>query len=260
MAGIGLDLEDRVIVVTGAARGMGELYARELLAAGARVVATDVTGLDAVEDAASQSGGEDRLLVRQADVSSRADTDALAAAALDAWGHIDGLVNNAAMYAGLTRLPGHELPESEWDRVMDVNVKGVWNATSSVLPAMRSAGAGKVVNISSSVILKGTPNFLHYVASKGAVWAMTRSLARENGAFGVHVNSVTPGLVSNEATKGNWEEDRFTQFVAARVAERAVQREMVPSDLVGAVLFLLSPASDFITGQNINVDGGADFY
>lgn len=260
MAGNELNLKDRVVVVTGAARGMGELYSRALLAAGCCVVAADVIAAEAVQAAAEDLGATERLLVRQADVSSRSETDALAAAALERWGRIDGLVNNAALYAGLTRVPGHELPEDEWDRVMDVNVKGVWNATSSVLPAMRSAGSGKIVNISSTVILKGTPNFLHYVASKGAVWAMTRSLARENGAFGVHVNSVTPGLVSNEATKGNWEEGRFKQFVAARVAERSIQREMLPSDLVGAVLFLLSPASDFITGQNLNVDGGADFY
>lgn len=254
------ELQDSVVVVTGASRGMGALYATELIRSGARVAAVDVRALDDLSTAVASAGGTDRLLAREANVASRADMVAVASAVLERWGRIDGLVNNAAMYAGLTRVPADELPEDEWDAVMAVNVKGVWNTTSAVLPAMRAAGGGAIVNISSSVILKGSPNFLHYVASKGAVWAMTRALARENGSFGIRVNSITPGLVSNEATRGNWDEERFARLTADRAAERAIRREMVPEDLVGAVMFLLSPASEFVTGQNLNVDGGADFY
>lgn len=251
---------DRVVIVTGAARGMGLAYSRALIEAQARVVAVDVAGCDALVEEGAAAGFAGRIMARPGDVGDRSAVAALVAEVLDRWGRIDGLVNNAALYAGLTRVPADQLPEDEWDRVMRVNVNGVWNAVSAVLPAMREQQQGKIVNISSSTILKGSPNFLHYVASKGAVWAMTRSLARENGSHGIQVNSITPGLVSNAATRASRQPEELDRLLAARAAERALGREMQPEDLVGAVLFLLSPASDFITGQNLNVDGGADFY
>lgn len=258
--GVSWDLTDRVIVVTGAARGIGLAYARAVIGSGARLVAVDLAGCDRLLDEGVDASAADRVIASALDVGDRSAVARLIAEVVGRWGTVDGLVNNAALYAGLTRVPADQLPEDEWDRVLRVNVTGVWNAVSAVLPAMRRQQQGSIVNISSSTILKGSANFLHYVASKGAVWAMTRSLARENGRFGIRVNSVTPGLVSNEGTRSGREPEEVDRLLAVRAQERALAREMSSEDLVGAVMFLLSPASDFMTGQNLNVDGGADFY
>jgi NAD(P)-dependent dehydrogenase (short-subunit alcohol dehydrogenase family) len=251
------DMIGRVVVVTGAARGIGAGYALAFAAAGCRVVLADVAPTDRTAEQVRAAGAE--CVAVHADLGSRAAADAMAAAALDAWGRIDVLVNNAARYAGLFRGPLEDIPAQEWDDVMAVNVRGVWNATAAVLPAMRSQGAGSIVNISSGTVLKGTPNALHYVASKGAVLAMTRAVAREVGGAGIRVNCVTPGLVSNEASREGREAE-FAERAAARTRERSLPREMHEEDLVGAVLFLASDASGFITGQNLNVDGGTVFY
>ena len=251
------DLTGKVVIVTGAARGIGAEYALAFAARGCRVVIADVAPSEATAAKIRAAGGE--CVSVHADLSSRADADAMAAAATDAWGRIDVLVNNAARYAGLYRGPLEDIPPQEWDDVMAVNVRGVWNATSAVLPAMRSQGSGSIVNISSSTVLKGTAGALHYVASKGAVLAMTRAAAREVGGAGIRVNCVTPGLVSNEASREGREAE-FAERTAQRTRERSLPREMHEDDLVGAVLFLSSDFSGFITGQNINVDGGTIFY
>ena len=251
------DLVDDVVIVTGAARGIGAEYAVAFAARGCRVVVADVAPTDVTAERVRAAGGE--CLTVTADLSSRSAAEAMAVAATARWGRIDVLVNNAARYAGLFRGPLEDIPQQEWDDVMAVNVRGVWNATAAVLPAMRSQGSGSIVNISSGTVLKGTPGALHYVASKGAVLAMTRAVAREVGSAGIRVNCVTPGLVSNAASREGREEE-FAERVAARTRERSLPREMREEDLVGAVLFLASDASGFVTGQNLNVDGGTVFY
>lgn len=251
------DLSGKVVVVTGAARGIGAQYAVAFADRGCRVLLADVVASDRTLEQVRAAGADAAAV--QADLRSRADAEAMAAAARERWGRVDVLVNNAARYAGLYRGPLEDIPLLEWDDVMAVNVRGVWNATAAVLPAMRAQGAGAIVNVSSGTVLKGTPGALHYVASKGAVLAMTRAVAREVGAAGIRVNCVTPGLVSNEASRQGREQE-FGARSAQRAQERSLPREMLEQDLVGAVLFLASDASGFVTGQNLNVDGGAVFY
>ncbi|MEX2288990.1 MAG: glucose 1-dehydrogenase [Mycobacteriales bacterium] len=252
-----VDLSGKVVVVTGAARGIGAEYAGAFARCGARLLLVDRSAAGGTLAQVREAGAEGHAV--EGDVSSREQADAMAAVALEHWGRIDVLVNNAARYAGLYRGPLEDIPTQEWDDVMAVNVRGVWNATAAVLPAMRRQAGGAIVNIGSGTALKGTPGALHYVASKGAVLAMTRAMARELGASGIRVNCVTPGLVSNEASREGREEE-FAARSAQRAQERSLPREMLPQDLVGAVLFLASEASGFVTGQNLTVDGGAVFY
>ena len=251
------DMPGKVVIVTGAARGIGAEYALAFAAHGCRVLVADVASTDEISERVGATGAD--CVSVHADLSSRVDAEAMAAAAMDRWGRVDVLVNNAARYAGLYRGPLEGIPPQEWDDVMAVNVRGVWNATAAVLPPMRAQASGAIVNISSGTVLKGTAGALHYVASKGAVLAMTRATAREVGGAGIRVNCVTPGLVSNEASREGREAE-FAERAAQRTQERSLPREMHEEDLVGAVLFLASDASGFITGQNLNVDGGTVFY
>ncbi|MEQ3549843.1 SDR family oxidoreductase [Pseudonocardia nematodicida] len=247
---------DQVVIVTGAARGIGAEYAHAFAQEGARVLVADVS--DGEDTAAkARSLGVDAAWVRT-DVRLRSEADAMVAAALQRWGRVDVLVNNAARYAGLYRGPLESIPPQEWDDVMAVNVRGVWNTTAAVLPSMRAAGSGAIVNIASTTALKGTAHNLHYVASKGAVLAATRAIAREVGPHGIRVNCVTPGLVDNEASREG-QEDTFDIRAADRARERSLARDMHPVDVVGAVLFLASEAGAFISGQQLTVDGGGIF-
>lgn len=249
-----MSLHDKVVVITGAARGIGAEYAEAFARRGARLVVADIVDPVATAQRARDCGVEALSVVT--DVRSRDQADAMVAAAVERWGRVDVLVNNAARYAGLYRGPLQDIPAGEWDDVMAVNVRGEWNASSAVLGAMSRRQSGAIINISSTTALKGTPGNLHYVASKGAVTAMTRAMARELGRFSIRVNCVTPGLVDNEASREGHEE-AFAARAVARVQERSLSRDMFPSDLVGAVLFLASDESAFITGQSLTVDGGA---
>lgn len=249
-------LAGRVAIVTGAARGIGAVYARAFATHGADVVIADLLdspGEALARDLRSVREGARALFVR-ADVTSEADTVRMARAAVEAFGRIDILVNNAAVYLDLERKrPFDEVTVEEWDRVLAVNVRGAWQCVKAVTPAMRRQGYGKIINISSVVAYVGTPGFVHYVTSKAAVIGLTRALARELGDSGISVNAIAPGLVSNEASA------RLNppEYLAQAVQARAIRRAMVPEDLVGAVLFLASPESDFVTGQTFVVDGGA---
>lgn len=247
-------LTGRTAIITGAATGIGVIYAQAFLAEGVNVVLADVRTAEG--EAAAQrlnaEGAASAIFVKT-DVTSEAETARLAQAALDAFGSIDILVNNAAIYMALERKqPFNEISSAEWDTVMAVNVKGVWQCTRAVYPSMRERGYGKVVNIASVVAETGAAGFAHYVASKAAVIGLTRALARELGPAHITVNAVSPGLVSNEASK----QLNPTGYLSEAAKARALQREMEPHDLVGAVLFLSSPESDFITGQTFVVDGG----
>jgi NAD(P)-dependent dehydrogenase (short-subunit alcohol dehydrogenase family) len=247
-------LQNRVCLITGGAAGIGFAYARRFLAEGARVVIADVVD---PAPAAKALESSDRVLARQADVADAAAMRALAEAAVARFGRIDVLVNNAAVFATLRPQPFDEIPESEWARVMAVNVTGVWNAVRAVVPAMRAQGGGRIVNVASAIVAKGTALLLHYVASKGAVVAMTRALAREVGPSGITVNAVAPGLILSDTVQANPD---ITGFQAAAIMQaRSLKRDAYPEDVEGAVVFLASDDSAFMSGQTLIVDGGSVF-
>ena len=245
-------LDGQVAIVTGGARNIGAVYAGALAEEGARVVIADV--LDGADAARSvqEAGGE--AVAVEVDVSREDDTLRMARAAIDAFGRIDILVNNAAIYLSINRRPFHEISVEEWDRVTAVNIKGVFLSAKAVLPAMREQGGGRIINISSNTVMAGTPNFLHYVASKAALIGMTRSMARELGTYGINVNAIAPGLVEHEG------QTVPAEISASRVDARSIKRRQEPGDLTGAVLYLASPDSDFVTGQTLVVDGGDIVY
>ena len=243
------------VIVTGGAKGIGAVYARAFAAEGANVAVADILeheGEALAKELGSQ--GDSKALFVRADVTDDKSVDQMARRAADGLGGVDILVNNAAIYFELgAKKPFDEISVEEWERVMTVNVRGIWHCTKAVSPYMKQQGYGKIVNISSVVAYVGATGFAHYVASKAAVIGLTRALARELGSHNVTVNAVAPGLVSNEATRQINVEDYIEQ--AAKT--RSVQRAMASEDLVGAVLFLSSPDSDFISGQTYIVDGGA---
>ncbi|MGV9800396.1 SDR family NAD(P)-dependent oxidoreductase [Mycobacterium sp. NPDC003449] len=254
-----VDLTGDVVIVTGAAGDIGTEYVCALVAAGADVVATDVaaaegTGQDLAQRATEIGPG--KAIFRAGDVTSDADLADIVALAVDRFGGLDALVNNAAVYRGLgPKRPLGELSTDDWDTVLRVNVRGTWQAIKSAVPAFVERGGGRVVNISSTVARAGVPGFAHYVASKAAVDGLTRAAAKELGKHNIRVNGVAPGLVSDSAT-----EAINPDGYAARSAQtRALAREMTPEDLVGAVLWLAGRASGFVTGQTILVDGGQVF-
>ena len=245
-------LDGKVAIVTGGARNIGAVYARALAAEGARVVIADVLDGAAAAADITEAGGE--AVPVEVDVSREDDTLRMAAAAVDAFGRIDILVNNAAIYLSINRRPFYEISAEEWDRVTAVNIKGVFLCAKAVLPAMRELGGGRIINISSNTAIAGTPNFLHYVASKSALLGMTRSMARELGAYGISVNAIAPGLVEHEG------QTVPPELSASRVSARSIQRRQTPEDLTGAVLYLAASDSDFVTGLTLVVDGGDVLY
>ena len=243
-------LADRVAIVTGGAQGIGRAIAQRLHEEGATVVIADLQGHEA---AAAELDG---LGVR-VDVSQEADAKALAEAVLAKYGRIDALVNNAGIYSSLVPKPFEQIEVEEWRRVYDVNVLGMFLVTRAVMPAMRAAGYGRIVNIASGTPYKGVPFLLHYVTSKGAVVAMTRAVAKEVGADGILVNTVSPGFTMSDGVLANPVQVEKLQEISLQA--RLVQRDQYPSDIVGAVAFFCSPDADFITGQSLVVDGGAYF-
>lgn len=248
-----LDLTDRVIIVTGGAKGIGKVYSQRLIEAGARVVIADIdkAANDELAQAIIKGGGE--AVSQPTDVASPDSTQAMAKAAIDKWGRIDGLINNASLMSALARRAWFDIPVEEWDRVMAVNLRGIFLCCRAVYPQMKSQGGGKIVNISSGRVWEGTPNRLHYTASKAGVIGLTRALAREVGADNIAVNAITPGFTQSETQMAS----TTGAYVGNRAAmNKAFNRPQVPDDLVGAVMFLLSDASNYITGQTLNVDGG----
>jgi NAD(P)-dependent dehydrogenase (short-subunit alcohol dehydrogenase family) len=243
-------LDERVAIVTGAAQGIGRKIAEGLAAEGAHVVVADVRAAGAVADAL---GG----LAVEADVSDLQACERMAQAAIDAYGRIDILVNNAGIYSSLVPTPFDQLSLEEWRRVFDVNVLGMYLATRAVAPFMRAAGAGRIINMASGTPYKGVPLLLHYVASKGAVIAMTRALAKELGAEGVLVNTVAPGFTMSDGVLANPVQVQQLQELSAKA--RVLSRDQYPEDIVGAVVFFAGDDSAFITGQSLVVDGGAYF-
>ena len=245
-----------VVVVTGAARGIGASLATHLAGQGAKVVVADVLVEEGQALAAKlDSDGADAFFHRT-DVVDPASLEAMVSAAVDRFDRVDVLVNNAAIYEGLgAKKSFADISVDDWDKVMGVNAKGAWLATAAVYPWMKAQGYGRVVNIASATVHAGVPFFAHYTASKGAVMAMTRSIAKEVGRDGVTVNAVAPGLVDNESSAAL----NDTSYFPTLERQRAIPRAMTPADLTGAITFLCSPASGFITGQTLVVDGGLVF-
>lgn len=245
-------LEGRVAIVTGSGRGIGAGYAKALAAEGAKVAVTDIIDTTNTVNIIRQAGGE--AIGIHCDVTKPENVTAMVAETVDKFGKLDIIVNNAAIFADLKQRSFLEIDEAEWDRVMQVNTRGVFTCTKAAVNEMKKNGYGKVINIASGTVFKGTPMLLHYVSSKGAQVAFTRALAREVGEFGITVNCIAPGLTMSEHLVG---QDQWTSLKGANTASRALKREEVPEDLLGAVVFFSSADSDFITGQTLVVDGGS---
>lgn len=243
-------LEGKTVIITGACGGIGSAYVSAFGASGANVVAVDLAG---TEDYAADRRLEGLSIIGvDADVSQVADTEAMASAAVDEFGTIDVLVNNAAFFKGVSRSDFEDIDPDEWDTCMAVNVRGPWLCARAVSPAMKKQGSGAIINISSNTVWKGVPQFLHYVTSKSASLGFTRSLARELGDYGITVNNVAPDFIPDDYLRDH--QPGHDDFV---VSQRVIKRTSVPEDMVGIVLFLASPAAEFITGQSFLVNGGA---
>jgi NAD(P)-dependent dehydrogenase (short-subunit alcohol dehydrogenase family) len=236
-------LDGKVAIVTGGARGIGRAIAEGLTAEDAQVVVADLEPPD------------DGI---RADVSDERDVDRLLRETLERHGRIDILVNNAGLFASLAMRPFTEIPLDEWRQVMEVNVASMFLTCRAVVPVMRAQGGGKIVNISSGTPFRGVPFLLHYVTSKGAIVAFTRALAKELGKDGIHVNCVAPGFTMSEGVIAN--PKVIARLRDVSVATRTIQRDQLPEDVAGAVVFLCTPAADFITGQTMVIDGGQTFH
>ncbi len=236
-------LGGKVAIVTGGAQGIGAAIAAGLGDAGATVVVADLNPPD---------GGI------RADVATEEGVNAMVEETLSRHGRVDVLVNNAGLYASLEMRAFTEIPLKEWNRVMEVNVASMFLTCRAVVPVMREQGGGKIVNISSGTPFRGVPFLLHYVTSKGAIVALTRALAKELGKDSIHVNCIAPGFTMSDGVKSH--PKVIEQLRDVSVASRTLQRDQVPEDVVGAVVFLCTPAADFITGQTMVIDGGQYFH
>ena len=248
-----LSIEGKVVIVTGGGKGIGRVYCRELANAGCRVVAADIDDTGNAETVAEirASGGE--AIAATTDVADESQTQEMAAKTIEAFGRIDGLVNNASLMSVLERRDWQLIPVDEWDRVQEVNMRGVFLCCKAVFPQMKDQGDGSIINISSGRFWNGTPNRLHYSTSKAGVIGLTRSLAREVGPHNITVNAITPGFTLSDtqvSSSGEYAQQN------APPEDRCIQRHQYPEDLCGAVMFLLSSGANFISGQTINEDGG----
>lgn len=246
------DLSGVTVVVTGAAGGLGRSFALGFAERGANLVIADVNAAGSAETVGLIEGVGARAIAVATNVTDRASTDALMDAAVAEFGSVGVLINNAAIYATIHRAPFAEIDPDEWDRVMAVNVKGTWQCSASA--STRMGEGGRIINIASATVFSGSPQWMHYVASKGAVIGMTRVMARELGGRGVTVNAIAPGFTLTEASL-----DLIEDAATYGVSSRAIPRASQPRDIVGTALFLASPDAEYITGQTIVVDGGKQF-
>lgn len=248
-------LKGRVAIVTGGGHGIGKAYAIRLASEGAKLVIAelDEKAGQAVAQELTASGHE--ALAVRTDVADKNSVEKMAAAAIDRFGRIDVLINNAAIFATIpmSRSPFDQISIEEWDRMMQVNLKGTWLASCAVIPQMRIQGYGKIINISSGTALKGSPSRIHYVTSKAGILGFTKTLANEVGKDNICVNCVAPGSTLSEENP----DESIIKMRHQAVYSRALQRVQSPDDLTGAIVFFASADSDFITGQTLVVDGGS---
>jgi len=246
-------VKDKVAIITGAARGIGEEYALRFALEGARVVVCDILDCGKVAEKIESKGGE--VLALKTDVASEASTAEMAKKTAERFGRIDILVNNAAIYGGIAVKSFEQFTVDEWDKLMTVNLKGMWLCCKAVFPYMKKQAKGKIINIASTVAFDGTAGFIHYTVSKGGVISFTRAMAREVGEYNINVNAVAPGFTMTQSNVDMYPnlDEIYEQYLPSQCLKRREQ----PKDLAGAVIFLASDDSDFITGQTIVVDGGA---
>jgi NAD(P)-dependent dehydrogenase (short-subunit alcohol dehydrogenase family) len=249
-------LEGKVAVVTGSSQGIGAALALALAEAGAKVIVSDIQDSSDTARQINDNGGE--AVAITADVTNNQSLTELIATAETAFGPVNVLINNAGVFGTLELKPLSQITEDEWDLVFRVNARGVFQATKAVLSSMKRAGGGSIVNISSGTILRGAPMLLHYVSSKGAVFAMTRSMATELAADNIRVNSIIAGFTASKSVLNH--PTMMEKIRPHTLSARMIKRDMTPDDLCGTAVFLASDASGFITGQAINVDGGAVTY
>jgi NAD(P)-dependent dehydrogenase (short-subunit alcohol dehydrogenase family) len=248
-------LDGRVAIVTGGARGIGQHYARALAAEGARLMIADIADGKDVAASLAREHGANSVASAVTDVSEETAVKALVAETMERFGKIDILVNNAALFAPLRETKCTEIDTAVWDKVMAINLRGPFLMVKHVVPHMSARGYGKIINIGSGSIFHGIPWMLHYVTSKGGIMAMTRVLALELGEHGIRVNTLSPGLTMSETLMA----ENPGHIATARdkvLASRSLKRDAHPQDLLGALIFLSSAESDFMTGQNVLVDGG----
>lgn len=244
-------LEGKAAIVTGAAQGIGAVLAKAMADEGAKVLVTDVQDTADTVKAIADAGGTAQGM--KVDVTSNDDLAAMVESAKSGLGGLDIMVNNAAIFAAIKPKPFLQIDDDEFDKIMRVNVRSVHQVMRAIVPTMIQAGGGKVINIASGTFYYGPPGLSHYTASKGAVIALTRCHARELGDKNIQVNAIAPGLTESEGVKAN---EGFDMARAPTIATRSIKREMLPEDLLGTLLYLASPDSDFVTGQTLNVDGG----
>jgi NAD(P)-dependent dehydrogenase (short-subunit alcohol dehydrogenase family) len=250
-------LDTRVALLTGGAKGIGRHYAKKLASEGARLMIADIAdGKDLAEEIAREHGANS-VASAVADVSDESSVKKLVADTIERFGKIDILVNNAALFAPLKEQKVLDIDVALWDRVMAINIRGVFLMTKHVAPHMIAQKYGKIINISSGTVARGIPNFSHYVTSKGAVTAFTRSISRELGEYNICVNSLAPGFTLSDSVISE-NPNHLAHSQAPSLVRRAIKRDEYPEDLLGTLVFLASADSDFITGQTIAVDGGAN--
>ena len=247
-------LQDRVAIVTGGARGIGRAYCIGMAREGATVAVADINDSSPVVAEIRAEGG--RAVPVHVDIADPAATEAMAESVIDECGRIDVLVNNAGYMTTAVQSPFEELEIEEWDKVFRINVRGSWLCAKAVAPHMRRQGYGKIVNISSMTVVDGTPTLLHYLSSKAAIVGLTRGLATELGNDNIMVNTVTPDYIPHDPQYDARQPTGQGEWIISR---RAIKRLEVPEDMVGTVIFLSGAGSDFITGQNILVNGGASY-
>jgi len=249
-----MQLKDKVIIITGSARGMGREFALRTVREGAKVTVCDILDCGPVAGEIKALGGE--VLALKTDVTSEQDTVAMARKTADRFGRIDVLVNNAGLYGGIENKnfakPFEELTGLEWDKMMAVNLKGVFLCCKAVLPYMKKQGQGKIINIGSTTAFTGAPSLLHYATSKGGVWTMTKGLARGLGKFNINVNAIAPGMTLTEATTTMLSDDAVRQIMATQCLPKFIK----PEHVAGAVVFLASDDADMITGHTLAVNAG----
>jgi NAD(P)-dependent dehydrogenase (short-subunit alcohol dehydrogenase family) len=256
-------LANKRVIVTGAGQGIGAAYAHALAAEGASLAICDLTAPAKTREELASSGT--KVLSGAVDITDAAAVSAFVARSEQELGPTDVLVNNAALFGPLRKRSFLKIPAEEWDRVMSVNTRGVVEFVKAVVPGMKRNGGGKVINIASTTVYSGTPFMMHYVASKGAVIAMTRVMARELGEHRITVNCISPGLIMNEADSKSVGQNTFAaqtfdaETLSRVLGARSLKRQQYSRDLVGPLLFLATSDSDFVTGQTIIVDGGAIF-
>ncbi len=250
-------LDKRVALLTGGAKGIGRHYAKKLASEGARLMIADIADGQDLAGEIAREHGANSVASAIADVSDEGAVKKLVADTVDRFGKIDILVNNAALFAPLKEQKVLDIDVALWDRVMAINIRGVFLMTKHVAPHMIAQKYGKIINISSGTVARGIPNFSHYVTSKGAVTAFTRSISRELGEYNICVNSLAPGFtLSDSVIEEN--PNHLAHSQAPSLVRRAIKRDEYPEDLLGALVFLASADSDFITGQTLAVDGGAN--